>query len=82
MSINDLTRLIIRPSITATDLVPDRGDTIAFHCPSGLVIENAQVMAKDYFCGEPQLYVRYETQNCVGNWVRMSGWVGLSEVLS
>jgi hypothetical protein len=81
VTINDLTRIFVRPSILDADILPSAGDEIAFRCPSGLVIEGAMVTETDFFCGQYQFFVQYETTNCVGRFIEMTGWVAQEQVV-
>ncbi len=82
MTLNEMVSRILQPSIIDLPLLPGVGDEIAFRCPSGFVIDGAMVTETDYFGGQHQFFVRYETTNCVGRWVQMSGWVSQGEVRS
>lgn len=81
MSINELLHKVVGASIFDAEILPGAGDEIAFRCPSGIVIEGAMVTETDYFCGQHQFFVRYETVNCVGRFVDMSGWVCQKDVV-
>lgn len=80
MSINDIVALVRKPSIFDADILPSAGQEISFVCPSGLVIDGALVEKVEHFCGQWNVYVSYETTNCVGRFIQMSGWVCMSEV--
>jgi hypothetical protein len=82
MTLNELLHKVVRPSIFDADILPSVGDEISFVCPSGLVIDGALVEKVEYFCNGWNVYVSYETTNCVKRFVQMSGWVCMSEVLS
>lgn len=72
---------MLNPSIIDLPLLPSAGDEIAFVCPSGLVIEGALVIEVDFFCGQHQVFVRYEFIGYNGRAYETSGWVCMSEVL-
>lgn len=81
MTLNELLHKVVRPSIFDADILPSAGDEIAFRCPSGLVIEGAMVTETDYFCGQYQFFVQYETTNYVGRFIEMTGWVAQEQVV-
>ena len=80
MTLNELLHKVVRPSIFDADILPSVGDEISFVCPSGLVIDGALVEKVEHFCGQYQFYVSYETTNCVGRFIQMSGWVAWEQV--
>jgi hypothetical protein len=80
MTLNELLHKVVRPSIFDAEILPGAGDEISFVCPSGLVIEGAMVTETDYFCGQHQFFVRYETTNCTKRFVEMTGWVAWEQV--
>lgn len=80
MSLNELKQIVFGASIFDAEILPGAGDEIAFRCPSGIVIEGATVEKVEQFCGQWNVFVRYETTNCVGRFVEMTGWVCMSEV--
>lgn len=81
MSLNEFKQIVFGKSILDLPLLPSAGDEIAFRCPSGIVIEGATVEKVEQFCGQWNVFVRYETTNCVGRFVEMTGWVCMSEVI-
>ena len=81
MTLNELLHKVVRPSIFDAEIIPSAGQEISFVCPSGLVIEGALVEKVEHFCGQWQVYVRYEATNCGGRFIEMSGWVCMSEVI-
>ncbi len=81
MTLNELFHTIVRPSIFDADIVPSAGQEISFVCPSGLVIDGALVEKVEHFCGTWNVYVSYETTNCVGRFIQMSGWVAMGDVI-
>lgn len=81
MTLQDIVSLVRKPSMFDAEILPGVGDEIAFRCPSGIVIEGAMVTETDYFCGQHQFFVRYETTNCVRRFVEMTGWVSFDQVV-
>jgi hypothetical protein len=81
MTLQELKQIVFGESIFDAEILPGAGDEISFASPSGLVIEGAMVTETDYFCGQHQFFVRYETTNCVGRFVEMTGWVAQGDVI-
>lgn len=81
MTLSDLTKLIIRPSITAWELTPELGDSIDFMTPGGKVVYGATVTRIEEFCNTINYFVEYEFTDYEGRVRPMSGWVTLECVL-
>lgn len=81
MTLSDITRLIVRPSITAWELLPDLGDAIDFLTPGGKTVYGATVTRIEEFCSTTNFFVEYEFTDYEGRVRPMSGWVALECVL-
>ena len=68
-----------RPS-TVTKRAPRVGTLIDFSTPGAYVVRGAMVTAKEYFCGEWNVFVEYTITGYDGRLYGTSGWVALSEV--
>lgn len=81
MTLSDITRMIVRPSITALDIEPGVGDEIDFLTPAETIVRGAMVTAKEYFCGEMNYFVNYTFEGYDGRLYETTGWVAGRDVL-
>lgn len=81
MTLNDLTKIVFRPSITAANLLPGVGEEIAFRTPAGKTVDGAIVEGVEFFCGEWNVFVSYTFTGYDHREYATTGWVAMSEVL-
>lgn len=81
MSINQIVSHVLRPSISAWELLPDLGDEIDFVTPAGKIVQGATVTKIEEFCGTTNFFVEYTYIAYDGHERNTSGWVALEQVV-
>jgi hypothetical protein len=79
MSINEIVHLIVRPSISALELLPEIGDQIDFETP-GETVYGATVIRIEDFCDTTNFLVEYSFLGRDKKYHDMTQWVALEDV--